>query len=80
MTADNLTPELKEEAKGKTAEELIALAEQKGIELSDEQLERVSGGNTGWTGHTCPNCGSSNTYLIINSDKSVGCYDCNYEW
>ena len=80
MDNDKLTPEFREQAKGKTAEELIALAKERGIELTDEELERVSGGTTGWTGHDCPQCGSSNTYLIINSDRSLGCYDCGYEW
>lgn len=41
----NLTEEQKAKAKGlETAEELIAFAEQEGIELSDEQLETISGG------------------------------------
>ena len=41
-----LTQEQMEKAKAcRTAEELIALAEAEGIELTDEQLECVSGGS-----------------------------------
>ena len=45
MTFDSLTPEQQEKAKAcKTPEELIALAEQEGYDLSDEELKQVSGG------------------------------------
>ena len=45
MEFNDLTPELKERARAcKTAEELVALAHSEGIELSDEQLEALSGG------------------------------------
>ena len=42
-----------------SAEEVLALAKQEGIELTDAQLDAVSGG---WGGDTpnCPYCGSSN--------------------
>jgi len=43
----DISPELKAKAMAcKTPEELLALAEEAGIELSDEQLNAVSGG--GW--------------------------------
>ena len=46
MNFDNITPEQQERAKAcKTTEELVALAEAEGIDLSDEQLEAVSGGD-----------------------------------
>ena len=45
MNYENLSPELKNKAKAcKTSEELIALAKSEGIELTDEQLNAVSGG------------------------------------
>ena len=45
MNISDITPELCEKAKAvKTPEELIALARSEGVELSDEQLEAVSGG------------------------------------
>ena len=43
---DNLSDELKEKAKAcKTMDELTALAAKEGIELPDEVLEGVAGGN-----------------------------------
>ena len=49
MKIENLTPELKEKAIAcKTAEDLITLAKTEGIELSDEELSAVSGGDTDW--------------------------------
>ena len=45
MNHDNISPELRERAKAcKTTEELLALAKEEGIELSDEELNAVSGG------------------------------------
>ena len=45
MKFEDLSPELQEKAAAcKTAEEIFALAKSEGIELSDEQLEAVSGG------------------------------------
>lgn len=42
---DNFTPKLIEKAKrAGSAEELLALAKENGIELSDETLDQVSGG------------------------------------
>ena len=76
MNNENLTPEFVEKAKGKTAEELVNLAQDEGVELTDEQLEAVSGG---WTGKTCPNCGSDNVTLA-NNVVDYRCYDCGYEW
>ena len=49
MDNSKITSELMEKAKGKTAEELIALAREEGIELTDEQLDAISGGSlAGW--------------------------------
>ena len=76
MNNENLTPEFVEKAKGKTAEELVTLAQDEGIELTDEQLEAVSGG---WTGKDCPKCGSDNVTLADNV-VDYHCYDCGYEW
>ena len=45
MNYEDLTPEQCEKAKAcKTAEELLALAKAEGYELSDEDLEEISGG------------------------------------
>jgi len=48
MDFENLTPEQIEKAKAcKTVEELFALAKAEGVELSEEQLESLSGGVAG---------------------------------
>ena len=49
MNFDDLkNPELQERLKAvKTADELAELAEKAGIELTDEQLDRIAGGD-GW--------------------------------
>ena len=45
MNFEDLSPELREKAKAcSTTEEMLALAKAEGIELSDDVLERVSGG------------------------------------
>ncbi len=45
MNYENLTPEQIERAKAcKNADELAALAQSEGIELTNEQLDAVSGG------------------------------------
>lgn len=41
----------------KSQEELLKLAKEEGIELTDEQLEAVSGGGC-FSSFKCPNCGS----------------------
>lgn len=51
-TLEKLSPEQRERARElKTMDEIIAFAEGEGFELSDEQLEAVSGG--GWGVPTC---------------------------
>ena len=45
MYTGNLTSELMEKAKAcSTADELLTLAKEEGVELTDEQLEAVAGG------------------------------------
>ncbi|MDO4532406.1 MAG: Nif11-like leader peptide family natural product precursor [Coriobacteriia bacterium] len=44
MNFDNLTAELKEKARNcKTPEEILALAKEEGYELSDKEIEEISG-------------------------------------
>ena len=55
MNFDELSPELKEKARAcETPEELLALAKQEGIELSEEDLEVISGGMKYMTTDPCP--------------------------
>ena len=50
MDFESLPPELKEKARScESASELLALVEREGIELTDEQLEAVSGGYVDWS-------------------------------
>ena len=45
MQFEDLTPEMKEKARAcKTPEELLELAKSQGFELSDDDLEAISGG------------------------------------
>ena len=54
MEFDDLSQELKERAKAcETPEELLALAKEEGIVLSDEDLEQVSGGKGKWAHEEC---------------------------
>ncbi len=77
MSNDNITPEFAEKAKGKTPEEIVALAQQEGIELTDEQLETISGG---WVGRACPNCGSMSVGLATKGGYTYCCSSCGYGW
>ena len=58
MDLDDLTPELKEKALAcKTAEEFLALAKEEGFELTNEQLDTLSGGAT-WDSCNSKSCSS----------------------
>ena len=46
----------------KNHDELLNLAKQEGVELTDEQLEVISGGGV-CSSDKCPNCGSKNYTL-----------------
>ena len=68
MNINDLTAEQLEKAKAcASASELVELAKDEGVELADEDLERIAGGRN-WDGST--------TYY------SLVCYSCNtrYEW
>lgn len=57
MGFEDLTPEQMERVKAcKTAEELVALAKDEGVELADDQLEAISGGGD-WCSTWCSNQG-----------------------
>ncbi len=58
MEFGELTDEQKAQVMAcKTAEDLVALAKAEGVELSDEQLESIAGGDSFWcpTVTSCPN-------------------------
>ena len=58
MVFDDLTYEQKARAMAcKTTDELVALAKAEGVELSEEQLDSIAGGDSWWcpTATSCPN-------------------------
>ena len=65
----------------KNQEDILKLAKEEGIELTNEQLEAVSGG--GCSEH-CPKCGSKNLWTnrapMRETYYSVVCRDCHYTW
>ena len=61
MDFKGLTPELQEKARAcKTLEELLALAREEGLDLSDDEIEAISGGDC-WDCH----CLGTVTYSIF---------------
>ena len=80
MNKDDLSAELREKANAcNTPEELMSLVKEEGVELSDEDLDKISGGwgNDGGSSSasvTCVNCGSTNV-----EGKSVRAGDSYFE-
>ena len=70
----------------KNAEELLSLAKEEGIELTDEQLASISGGACiSFSSIHCPKCGSTNHkqvtyYQLLNECSYFVCKDCGHEW
>ena len=73
----------------KNTDELLELAKEEGIELTDEQLKAVSGGcnSSGhgdelYRGWECPKCGSTNTVVYEGTwthGATMKCFDCGYD-
>ena len=58
MNVEDLTPEQMEKIRScKTPEELLAVAEEVGYELSSEELEAVTGGADWWDECSCDGSG-----------------------
>lgn len=54
MQFDELSPELQEKAKAcTTPQEVLALAEEEGIALSDAELDEIAGGKGKWAHEKC---------------------------
>jgi len=84
MEFKDLTEEQKAKFNGKTPEQIIELAKEEGIELSDEQLESISGGGA-WsddeptnTPPVCPFCRHSGTLEFRPNE--VWCNNCFSSW
>ena len=79
MKYEDLTPEQLEKVHAcSTPQDYIELAKSEGVELSEEQLEAVSGG--AWIGGvSCPECGNADTgydpYL-----REHYCPSCGHSW
>jgi len=66
----------------KSNEEILKLAKEEGIELTDEQLSAVSGGSA-CEEVNCPKCGSTDTEMIDESFYSnpiYKCHSCGCQW
>ena len=66
----------------KTQEDRLALAKAEGIELTDEQLEAVTGGACNSANIPCPKCNSMDTIETIDfhTGKIYYCNQCFYDW
>ena len=72
----------------KDADELLAYVQSEGLELTDVELESISGGV--WSGNDdengrvkCPNCKSSNVTGYSENLKAPmawTCWDCGHTW
>ena len=65
----------------KNQEEILKVAKEEGLELTDEQLEAVSGGCSTRNYPQCPNCGGRETepqrYNDVWGYTIYRCYRCN---
>ena len=82
MNLDNLTPEQIQKAKTlRTTEELVKYAMDNGVELTDEQMEKVAGGDVWDDSHvsetTCTSCGKRVTWTA-GSDTPIMCPYCGH--
>ena len=67
----------------KNQEELLKLAKDEGVELTNEQMEAVSGGGC-FSSMKCPQCGSKDfrklpTYQVSGC-STYKCNECGHEW
>lgn len=67
----------------KNSDELLALAKAEGFELTDEQIEAVSGGGC-FSSFKCPNCGSKDYKKLavyqVSGCSTYKCNKCGHEW
>ena len=66
----------------KSQEEILSIAKEEGIELTEEQLEAVSGGCSTGNHPPCPSCGGTETepkgYNDVWGYTYYRCFRCNY--
>lgn len=66
-----------------TAEKMVKLAGEEGIELNDEQLEAVSGGVCEDVSVPCPRCGTNPVEQMYGKrlvKRGLRCPECGYEF
>ena len=63
----------------KSHEDLLTLAKNEGVELTEEQLEAVSGGCGTYTVR-CPKCGSNIIVENCDGKKDYYCNNCGHEF
>ena len=89
MDVKRFTSEQIERAKAcETPEDILRLASEEGVELSDEEIEKVAGGgfwdDGGGSSEPCPFCGSTNTYEDVKDHGAprpiMVCVDCGMTW
>lgn len=86
MRYDDLTPEQRAKVDVcKSPEEVLALANAEGIELTDDELAEVSGGS--WSPKDglprCKACGSYAIHIFPlpgTGCASCVCHDCGHQW
>ena len=79
MEYKDLTEEQKSKiVAAKSPEEILEMAKAEGYELTDEEIEGISGGNFWIDEYWCPECGSRDVGVYKNS-KTGNCHSCGYE-
>ena len=70
----------KTEGTGPSPEELLKKCQESACELTEEQMEKISGGGDGtWGGTPCPKC--KNTGVLYNPTTKVSrCGKCGHTW
>ena len=76
----DLSPELIEKAKGcESPDELVTLAKTEGVQLTDEELDMISGGSTWYDENVCPVLGKHNWQRTgnqtVSEDGSIQQYE-----
>lgn len=85
MAFEGITPEMYEDARGKSPEELLKLADEAGMELTDEQVDQIAGG-VAWDPPNvfkdgCPKCGSKDiSYGNVGQIMWYTCRKCGHKW
>ena len=73
----------------KNSEELLALAKQEDIELTEEQLSAISGGGACsvvsdvgdfLNPFDCPECGSNDVHAVKGKGNLFECGGCGFRW